>query len=203
MRCQRVRLSLFKPQFLESDRRSAARIQRSRARQAADDPGSEGDQAAAPAEHHDEPLLPNEQSQPRPPQHDHVDFDYMDDGYSGADAGGGLLGALPDVYAMDAEPAAARTAAQRNARAEDCWQQRRAESHFEREWPSSDCDTVQLLKEEATQRLLQLEGQRASHCPCCGSSGPDSYPVQRQQEVQIVQSDFSFLLRLPVRLCNR
>ena len=104
---------------------------------------------------------------------------------TGADAGAGCLGALPDEYAMGAEPAAARTAAQRNARAEDCWQQRRAERHLEREWPSSDCDTAQLLKEDAKQRLLQLEGQRASHCPCCGSSGPDSYPVQRQQEVQI------------------
>ena len=70
--CQRVHLPLFKPRaFLKPNGRSAARIQRSRTRQAIGNTGSEGDPAAAPAEHRDKTLpagLPDEQL--RPPQHD-------------------------------------------------------------------------------------------------------------------------------------
>lgn len=103
---------------------------------------------------------------------------------------------LPDVF----PPPSQRTTAQRNASAAEDWEKRREEQHYTAEWPCETCETIALRIAHAEDFFQHLE-QRAAICPCCGSSG-DEYPIQREQEVLIVMSDFSLRMALPVRLCS-
>ncbi len=116
-----------------------------------------------------------------------------------------MLSDHPHVWGTNMHPPAARTAAERNARASAAWAQRlhkHRESNVQ-EWPDAACDTVQRQKAAAEQIYVQQAEKRAAQCPCCGSSGAEGYHVQRHQEVLAVIGDFSLLVQFPVRSCKR